>query len=229
MKCLSLYKFPLCRLLVVFAVMVAGAVSDPRTAVAQNPLADKVRGEQKKKAAAPVRNASAAARKAAAAARQAPKPAPKKATPRPAASAPQPKKVVADSVNVAPAAKGLPEVPDKLEETADSAAAANKVYEVVEQKPAYPGGEAALMRDLALNVRYPAVAQENGTQGRVIVQFVVETTGEIGELKVIRSLSRECDQAAMAAVRKLKRFVPGRQGGRAVRVSYRLPVTFRLQ
>ena len=95
--------------------------------------------------------------------------------------------------------------------------------------PSYPGGDAALLQDVANNLQYPAMAQENGTQGRVVLQFVVTKNGSIGEVKVVRSLSPKCDQAAIKAVKKLKKFNPGRQNGNAVNVWYTLPVTFKLQ
>ena len=105
----------------------------------------------------------------------------------------------------------------------------DKVFKSVEQMPSYPGGDAALLQDVANNLQYPAMAQENGTQGRVVLQFVVTKNGSIGEVKVVRSLSPECDQAAIKAVKKLKKFNPGRQNGNAVNVWYTLPVTFKLQ
>ena len=105
----------------------------------------------------------------------------------------------------------------------------NQVFKSVEQMPSYPGGDAALLQDVANNLQYPAMAQENGTQGKVVLQFVVTKNGSIGEVKVVRSLSPECDQAAVKAVKKLKKFNPGRQNGNAVNVWYTLPVTFKLQ
>ena len=105
----------------------------------------------------------------------------------------------------------------------------NQVFKSVEQMPSYPGGDAALLQDVANNLQYPAMEQENGTQGRVVLQFVVTKNGSIGEVKVVRSLSPGCDQAAIKAVKKLKKFNPGRQNGNAVNVWYTLPVTFKLQ
>lgn len=109
-----------------------------------------------------------------------------------------------------------------------STEAPNKVSEIVEETPKYPGGEMEILRSLAQNLEYPVKAQEQGIQGRVIVKFVVEKDGSIGETKIGKSLSPECDKAAIDAVKKLKRFTPGKQNGEPVRVWYRIPVNFRI-
>ena len=95
--------------------------------------------------------------------------------------------------------------------------------------PSYPGGDAGLLQDVADNLEYPEIAQKNGTQGRVVLQFIVTEYGTVGEVRVVRPLSPECDQAAIKAVKRLKKFNPGRQNGNAVNVWYTLPVTFKLQ
>lgn len=102
-----------------------------------------------------------------------------------------------------------------------------KVFLSVEQPPQFPGGEAALMSYLASHIHFPASAVEQGIEGRVILQFVVTKAGQVGEIKVIRSLSDECDNEAKRIVRSLPKFIPGRQNGKAVNVWYTLPVTFR--
>ena len=99
---------------------------------------------------------------------------------------------------------------------------------IVEEQPQYPGGEMAILKDLFSNFVYPTKAQEQGIQGRVSIKFVVEKDGSIGETKVEKSLSPECDKAAISAIKKLKKFVPGKQNGKPVRVWYRLPIRFRL-
>ena len=83
-----------------------------------------------------------------------------------------------------------------------------EIFRSVEQMPQFPGGEAALMKYLQSHINYPPMAAENNIQGRVVVQFVVDKTGKVGEVKVVR---------------------PGRQNGQAVSVWYTLPVTFKLQ
>lgn len=105
----------------------------------------------------------------------------------------------------------------------------NKVFEVVEQMPSFPGGDAALMRYLHDNINYPAVAQENGVQGRVVLTFVVERDGSITDVKVGKSVDPSLDREAMRVVKSMPRWNPGKQNGSAVRVKYTLPVMFRLQ
>lgn len=104
----------------------------------------------------------------------------------------------------------------------------NDVYSIVEEQPQYPGGDMAIFKDIFSNLVYPTIAQEQGIQGRVSIKFVIEKDGSIGETKVEKSLSPECDKAAISAIKKLKKFVPGKQNGKPVRVWYRLPITFRL-
>ena len=105
----------------------------------------------------------------------------------------------------------------------------NQVFTVVEQQPQFPGGEAALLKYVAEHIRYPAVAQENNIQGKVVVQFVVTKTGAVGEVKVVRSKDPYLDKEAVRVVKSLPNFVPGKMNGHAVNVWYTLPITFRLQ
>lgn len=105
----------------------------------------------------------------------------------------------------------------------------NKVFDVVEQMPSFPGGNAALMAYLSNNVKYPVVAQENGVQGRVIVSFVVERDGSITDVTIVRSVDPSLDREAQRVVRSMPHWNPGKQNGSAVRVKYNVPVSFRLQ
>ena len=105
----------------------------------------------------------------------------------------------------------------------------NKVFDVVEQMPSFPGGNSALMEYLQQNVKYPVVAQENGVQGRVVVSFVVEKDGSITDVKVVRSVDPSLDKEAARVVKSMPRWIPGKQNGSAVRVKYNVPVSFRLQ
>lgn len=105
----------------------------------------------------------------------------------------------------------------------------NKIFTVVEQMPMYPGGDAALMQYLISNIHYPAVAAENGVQGRVVVGFVVERDGSITDVNVMRSVDPSLDREAVRVVKNMPRWTPGKQNGSAVRVKYQVPVTFRLQ
>ena len=106
---------------------------------------------------------------------------------------------------------------------------ANKVFDVVEEMPSFPGGQAALMSFLSSNIKYPVVAQENGVQGRVIVGFVVERDGSITDVKVMRSVDPSLEREAQRVVKAMPRWKPGKQNGSAVRVKYTVPVVFRLQ
>ena len=112
-------------------------------------------------------------------------------------------------------------VPPKEPEVVDNA--------IVEQPATYPGGESALLAFVSKNLVYPAIAQEQELQGTVILRFKVGTDGSVTDVKVEKSLSRECDQAAAAVVRKLHRFVPAKQQGHPVPVWFRLPIRFRIQ
>lgn len=104
-----------------------------------------------------------------------------------------------------------------------------KIFEVVEQMPTFPGGDAALMEFLRKNVVYPVVAQENGVQGRVVISFVVERDGSITDVKVARSVDPSLDREAARVVKSMPNWIPGKQNGSAVRVKYNVPVSFRLQ
>ena len=105
----------------------------------------------------------------------------------------------------------------------------NKVFDVVEEMPHFPGGNGALMAYLNGNIKYPVVAQENGVQGRVIIAFVVERDGSITDVKVARSVDPSLDREAMRVVKSMPKWSPGKQNGSTVRVKYTVPVQFRLQ
>ena len=104
-----------------------------------------------------------------------------------------------------------------------------EIFKSVEQMPQFPGGEAALMKYLSSHINYPPMAAENNVQGRVVVQFVVDKTGKVGEVKVVRSVDKDLDKEAVRVCKSLPKFTPGRQNGQAVSVWYTLPVTFKLQ
>jgi protein TonB len=105
----------------------------------------------------------------------------------------------------------------------------NKVFDVVEQMPSFPGGMGALMSWLSQNMKYPPIAAENGVQGRVIVQFVVEKDGSITDVRVAKSVDPSLDKEAARVVKAMPHWIPGKQNGSAVRVKYTVPVTFKLQ
>ena len=103
------------------------------------------------------------------------------------------------------------------------------IFEVVENMPEFQGGQAALMAYLAKNIKYPTIAQENGTQGRVIVQFVVNKDGSIVDAKVVRSVDPYLDKEALRVINTMPKWKPGMQRGKPVRVKFTVPVMFRLQ
>ena len=105
----------------------------------------------------------------------------------------------------------------------------DKIYDKVEELPAFPGGEVALMRFLSDNMKYPKVARESGIQGRVVVQFVVGSDGSIGNAKVIRSIDPYLDKEALRVVGIMPRWKPGMQKGKPVSVQYTMPLMFRLK
>ena len=104
-----------------------------------------------------------------------------------------------------------------------------KVFDVVEQMPEFPGGQAALLKWIGDNIKYPAIAEENGIQGRVVCTFVVERDGSVTDVQVARSIDPSLDKEAVRVLKKMPKWIPGRQNGSAVRVKYTVPVTFKLQ
>ena len=117
----------------------------------------------------------------------------------------------------------------KTTKTTKKADASNKVYEVVEQMPTFPGGDAALMKYLAENIKYPVSAQKAKEQGRVVVQFIVEKDGTVTGVKTVRSVTPALDAEAVRVIKAMPKWTPGKQGGQPVRVNYNVPVSFRLQ
>jgi len=121
-------------------------------------------------------------------------------------------------VNPAKESTGTPETVDE-----------NSVYQVVEEMPEFPGGMAECMKFLGENIQYPKQAQDNGIQGRVIVQMVVTKEGNVTDAKVIRSVDPLLDAEALRVINTMPKWKPGKQKGVAVNVRYTLPVLFRLQ
>ncbi len=104
-----------------------------------------------------------------------------------------------------------------------------KIFQVVEDMPEFPGGMGECMKYLAKNIKYPTISQENGVQGRVIVQFVVNKDGSIVDAEVVRSVDSYLDKEALRVVSGMPKWTPGKQLGKPVRVRYTLPVVFKLQ
>ena len=104
------------------------------------------------------------------------------------------------------------------------------IFVVVESMPEFPGGQQAMMRYIGENIKYPVIAQENGIQGRVICQFVVEKDGKLSNIHVERSSGdASLDKEAIRVINSMPKWKPGKQRGKPVRVKYTIPVNFRLQ
>ncbi len=116
------------------------------------------------------------------------------------------------------------EMPDIEEEETGEA----EIFLVVEESPQYPGGVEELYKYIGRNIRYPNIARENGVEGKVYINFVVEPTGAVSNVKVLRGIGAGCDEEAVRVVKSLPKWKPGKQRGKPVRVSYNLPITFKL-
>ena len=103
-----------------------------------------------------------------------------------------------------------------------------EIFQVVEKQPEFPGGMAELMRYLRKNIRYPAICQKQGIQGRVVVQFVVDTDGSVVEPKVVKSVNPHLDAEAVRVISSMPKWTPGMQKGVNVRVRFTMPVGFNL-
>mgnify|MGYP005924032243 CR=1 FL=1 len=104
-----------------------------------------------------------------------------------------------------------------------------KVFDMVEQMPTFPGGQQELMSYLGKNIKYPTISQEMGSAGRVIVQFVVDKDGSISNPEVVRGVDAYLDKEAIRVISGMPKWKPGVQNGKKVRVKYTVPVVFRLQ
>lgn len=103
------------------------------------------------------------------------------------------------------------------------------VYSSTDTPASFPGGNAALFTHIAKNQKYPSLAQENGEQGKVIVSFVIEKDGSVGDVKIKKSVSQSLDKEAIRVVKTLPKFTPAKNGGKTVRSEMSIPVTFRLK
>lgn len=125
-----------------------------------------------------------------------------------------------------------PPPPPKVEE----------IFKVVEDMPRFPGceseGDKAAKQQCATkkmlefiykNIKYPAIARENGVEGTVVVTFVVEKDGAITDARVVRDIGAQCGDEALRIVEMMPKWVPGKQRGRSVRVQFNLPVRFKLE
>lgn len=109
------------------------------------------------------------------------------------------------------------------------ASESDAIFITVEVMPQYPGGDKAMQEFIRKELRYPAAAKDASIQGTVYVNFVVDATGEVGNIKLIRGIGGGCDEEAMKMVSKMPKWKPGRQNGKNVPVSMTIPVQFKLQ
>ncbi|GHT63920.1 cell envelope biogenesis protein TonB [Bacteroidia bacterium] len=121
------------------------------------------------------------------------------------------------------------DIRDLAEHKVITEAPQEQIFQHVEQMPQFPGGDAELMKWLGSNIQYPTIASEQGIQGRVTLRFVVRPDGSIDDVQVVKSLEPSCDKEAVRAVKKMPKWIPGKQNGNPVSVYYNLPVVFRLQ
>ena len=103
-----------------------------------------------------------------------------------------------------------------------------KVFDMVEQMPQFPGGQTEMMQFISKNMKYPTIAQENGTQGQVIAQFVIQADGTLSDLKIVKSVDPLLDAEAMRVIKEMPKWQPGKQRGIAVATRVTVPIRFRL-
>ncbi len=120
-------------------------------------------------------------------------------------------------------------VADYVPPEEDESVPEQHIFVVVENMPSFPGGNGALMKYLATHIKYPELAKESGIQGRVFINFVVERDGSIDHVKVLRGIGGGCDEEAVRVVKSMPKWIPGKQRGKPVRVSFNLPVKFTLE
>ena len=104
-----------------------------------------------------------------------------------------------------------------------------KVFDIVEQMPEYPGGQAALFEYLSKNIKYPADAEKKKVEGKVFVTFVVDTDGKITDVSLMRKVFPSLDAEAIRVISGMPNWIPGKQKGQVVRVKYTVPIMFRLK
>jgi protein TonB len=103
------------------------------------------------------------------------------------------------------------------------------VFTIVEEMPSFPGGDTERNKFLAENIQYPQQATENGIQGTVYVSFVVDSKGNVTDVKILRGIGGGCDEEALRVVRMMPKWHPGKQNGKNVRVLFNMPIYFKLQ
>lgn len=109
--------------------------------------------------------------------------------------------------------------------------AAPEIFTIVEEQPEFPGGNAVMMKYLGSNIQYPAMAREAGISGKCFLKFVVNETGDVSNVEVVRGVPGcpDCDKEAVRVVKNMPKWKPGKMTGRAVKCYFTLPVNFKIQ
>lgn len=124
----------------------------------------------------------------------------------------------------------LGNIDDLIEKSAPTPVTVEEApFEVVEERPSFPGGEKELLKFLGENVKYPRLARNIGIEGRVTIQFIVEKDGSLTDITVIKGIGAGCDEEAIRVMKLVPNFSPGKQRGVPVRVRMMVPINFRLQ
>ena len=130
---------------------------------------------------------------------------------------------------IAPARANAQDKREKTTQTRKDTATDDKVYEVCEQMPIFEGGDAALLKYLRENLKYPDKTKDRGVQGRLVIGFIVEKDGSLTDVKVLRPVDIDLDAEVLRLVKGMPKWIPGCQDEQLVRVRYNVPVSFRLK
>ena len=130
---------------------------------------------------------------------------------------------------IAPASANAQDKRGKTTQTRKDTATDDKVYEVCEQMPIFEGGDAALLKYLRENLKYPDKTKDRGVQGRLVIGFIVEKDGSLTDVKVLRPVDIDLDAEVLRVIKGMPKWIPGRQNGKRVRVRYLLPIHICLQ
>lgn len=125
--------------------------------------------------------------------------------------------------------KIIEETMETMKELEEEEIVDQTIYQTVEEMPSFPGGEQKLTEYVAKNLKYPQIARETEIQGRVFVGFIIEHDGSVSNVKLLKGIGGGCDEEAMRVIKSLPKWNPGKQNGKTVRVSYQIPVFFKLQ
>ena len=130
---------------------------------------------------------------------------------------------------IAPVRANAQDKKGKTTQTRKDTATDDKVYEMCEQMPIFEGGDAALLKYLRENLKYPDNTKDRGVQGRLVIGFIVEKDGSLTDVKVLRPVDIDLDAEVLRLVKGMPKWIPGRHNGQRVRVRYLLPIHICLQ